>query len=955
MARIGKLFIWTIGIIVGLLVIAVVGLTLFFPEDKVRDIATSKGSELLGRTVEIGVIDFSIWGGLGVELNNVAIGNPPGWQSPQMASVEKLDVKLQFWPLLSGNYKVSRLVVTAPKVYLEKHVDGTTNYVFANLDSAAVGTPAQAVPSEAKGATAAIAFDRLELVNGLISYVDDSSKLSARLNGITLESSLNTSSSGSYQSKGRLVVDTAVVTTDSPFPPMQVTLNYAGDYAPATKALVLKDTRLSINGVTLDLAANLVVDTPGTAGSISVNAADLSVSQLLSLLSPTQREILADYTVDGNFSLHADVTLKPEDSAGMYYEGNAELNGMKLAAKAIPGQMLVQRASLDFRTDTVRLTIAEGSFDGNPLLGHAIVENFADPNARGEIAGTLDLAYVMPFLPTAGKHEMSGKTKFNVSFAGPVKRFEQADFAGRVEMTNGTYFSPLVPESLQNIMLDIRFDKNVSTVSTFTAQSKSADINFTGRMEGLLAYFLADSAHAQSIRTLVDGKLKVNGDLALANAYLPPKGNPKLMGKANLDIAVTGPINDMAAIKPRGSIQITNASYTDSLLPEPVRQLEADIFVNPDTIMVRKLDVQFVSSDVSLIGKLSKPFPYLLPLQTLDRSKLAKPVFLFSLKSKKFDTDKLFPEAVPGAQDSAVAAAAAASGAEAMDSVSMLLLPDIDGRGAISFDTLVYSKVEFTNVTGQVKIHDRKIDVNDVQGKVYSGSVTGQTTLDLNDFSAPRYSGEFQASQVEADDFVQRFTPFSGFLFGKLELKGTYDAVGWEPEDFLKSLSMNGQSAVKEGKLVMSGFAHTAVSSFASLFGGSIAAEQPVRNFLSNIVVEDGRVKVDKLKTSLGTLGDLELGGSYGFNGGLGYSGSILLSKEMSSKLLNSKLFGSVAGSLTDDSNQRLPLPLSIEGTVDKPVLKLDTEGMVKQATTSLLKNAGKGLLQKAEDFLKKK
>jgi hypothetical protein len=734
---------------------------------------------------------------------------------------------------------------------------------------------------------------------------------------------------------------------------MQVTLNYAGEYAPAAKSLVLRDTRLGVNGVIVDLTANLVVDTPGTAGTITVNAADLTVSQLVNLLPPSQRALLADYSIDGNFSLQTTVTLKPEDSNSLLYEGNAELNGMKLSAKAIPGQLLIQKASVDFRTDTVRLTIAEGSFDGNPLLGHAIIEKFADPNARGELAGTLDLAYVQPFLPAEGQQEMAGKTKFNISFNGPVKRFEEADFAGRVEVANGHYFSPMVPESLENIALDIRFDKNVSTVSHFSAQSKSATIDFTGRVEGLLAYLLADSARAKEVKTLLDGKLKVNTDLQIVNSYLPPKGNPKLTGKANLDLAVTGPLNDMTAIKPRGSIQITDASYTDSLLPEPIKQLAADVVLIPDTIMVRKLDVQFVSSDVSMTGKLSKPFPYLLPLKTLDRSKLTKPIFAFSLKSKKFDTDKLFPEAVPGAQDSTLPTATAGGG---MDSVSMILLPDIDGRGAISFDTLVYSKVEFTGVTGQVKIHDRKIEVNNVQGKVYSGTVTGQTTLDLTNFAAPKYSGEFQASQVEANDFVQRFTPFSGFLFGKLNLNGTYGAVGWEAQDFLKSLSMNGQGAIKEGKLVTSGFAHAAISAFASLFGGSIAAEQSLKNFVSNIVVENGRVKIDKLKTSLGNLGDVEIGGSYGFNGGLAYTGSVLLSKDMTSKILNSnKLFGSVAGALTNDETQRMTLPLSIEGTIEKPVLKLDAEGMVKQASSSLLKNAKDDVLQKLGDIFKKK
>jgi hypothetical protein len=286
------------------------------------------------------------------------------------------------------------------------------------------------------------------------------------------------------------------------------------------------------------------------------------------------------------------------------------------------------------------------------------------------------------------------------------------------------------------------------------------------------------------------------------------------------------------------------------------------------------------------------------------------------------------------------------------DSLPSLLLPDVDGSGTFAIDTLIYSRIEFTNIKGKARIENRRINMYEITGNAYTGKVAGQTTIDLSDFNNPKYTGEYTASQIEANDFLARFTKFGGFLFGKVNVAGTYAATGWEPEQFMQSLTMNGDGIMQEGKLTLSNNLHQGLQTLGEKAGLNVDKEQLLRTLRSKIKVENGRVVLDKLTTVLGTLGDAEIEGYYSFTGGISYDGSLLLSKELSQQY-TSKL-GFLGGLLTDQKSQRLKLPLVIGGTFDNPKLEFNFSALtgkakenVKEQTEKTLKDAAGSLLQK--------
>ncbi|HOP07374.1 MAG TPA: AsmA family protein [candidate division Zixibacteria bacterium] len=936
-----KILAWLAGIVMALFLLAFLALKIFLPADKIKAMAIEEGEAKLGRQIKIDGIDVSLWGGLGIKLEGVFVSNPPDMEDGNFLAADNIDVKLQLLPLITGDLAVDRLIVNGPRISMTKQADGTNNYTFATVDENAPTEAVKDVPAEAKTAMAAVTFDKLQIEDGAVEYRDDSSGVAARLLGLGLETSLTTPREGIYQSSGKLRIDSLYFTSGETYGGFQVGLDYKAEYDFRHQSIAVDETELTINGLAFDLTGRVDLGGEALSANGNIKSRAIDVADLFNLMPAGQTELLEGIDLTGQFTLDADVKYDGAVEDGLSYSGTATIGRTTMKMADIPGVLKLEKALVDFEPDNLRMNIEDGTFDGEPLKGYVIVDHFDNPAINGELAGRLNLAFVQPFLPADQNTDLSGNMSFSAKFAGLVEKPEQLEFSGNIKIDSGKYNSTVIPEPIQNFRLDAYFDNSLTRVNDFVANMPSGKVSFSGRINNLIPYLMADSAAAANVVPSVDGKIAGKLALGLVAPFLPQAGKPEVGGTAEFDIKLAGDASKQSNFKPQGSLAVRDAFYRDSLLPEPVEHFSTEMRITPDTIDIQSFEVQFVSSDISLKGKLSDPFPYLLPLDVVDRSKVKKPLFVFVLESGRFDFDRMFPEAVPGSGTN--------RSTLPVDSTPPLILPDLDGRGRFAIDSLVYSEMDFTNVTGRVRIKDLVIECWDIEADVYTGKVSGTTTIDLNDFEQPKYDGSFEAKDIEANDFVSRFSNFGGMVYGKVNLTGTYDAAGWEPEDFLNALTVDGNADMNQGKLVTPDAMLGALSGLAEKAGKSIEKEQTLKNLASKIKVQDGKVMVDALKTSLGNIGDLTLDGFYGFNGDISYNGSLFLSESMTSELMNQSGVTSALGGLLGgkSATKRIKLPLTVSGTVDKPKVGIDLSEALKDGAKGQLEDALKGLLNK--------
>ena len=349
--------------------------------------------------------------------------------------------------------------------------------------------------------------------------------------------------------------------------------------------------------------------------------------------------------------------------------------------------------------------------------------------------------------------------------------------------------------------------------------------------------------------------------------------------------------------------------------------------------------MRFPSGDLSLTGRLDHPRSFLPefadgPLPHLE----------FAANSRRLDVDKLFPAAAPAVVGGPVDATPAdPAGTDTQR------MPELTAAGTFEADTLIYSHVDFTGVRGQAVYADRQLVCDPVTADVYTGRATGRISLDLNDLDEPRYAGEFQARKIEADDFISRFTSFGGTIFGKTEMAGSFSAVGRDPEQVKQSLVMDATVRLTEGRVVTAGVVESSLGELAKKAGANLDQEQILRDLATTIAVKDGRVKLDRLKTRLGTFGDLTLDGSYGFAGDMSYEGAILLTADTTKRLLAQS--GALGDLLGSSAPERLNLPLTVGGMIQSPKLKVDYGAVTEVLGKAVAEEAG----DKLGDWLKKK
>lgn len=939
MRRLLKILAWAAGITLVLMILAVVGLKILLPDEKIRTMAVERGSEMLGRDVIIEGIDISVWGGLGVRLEGVFVANPEGMDQGNFLAAKDVDVKLQLLPLISGEFAIDRLIVNHPRITMRKAESGSSNYSFETVDQQLPAGMDEDVPDEAKTALAAVTFDKLEIRDGLVDFQDDSSDVAILLHGFFLSSTLTSPRDNALKSTGEIRADSIQVTLDEPWPTYRIGIEYSGEYDLTRKRVDVRETHLYVNGLKFLLEGSLDHAGAGMQSRGNIKSRSIAVADLFKLMPSSQADLIADYDIDGSFELDLDVDHDTE-RGDTHYSGTAKIQDLSMSRADIPGKLQFKRALADFEPDNLRFNIEDGTFDNKPIKGHVLVTDFDNPVLTGELAGSLNLAFAEPFIPAEQETSLSGEMQFSTKFSGATNAPTEMEFSGEVAISNGRYASSLISEPIESFDLDAYLDNRLMRINSFKAKMPSGEVTYTGRINNLIPYLLADSSSANEVVPSMDGRLAGEIELGMLTQFLPKENSPEMGGHAEFDIKLAGDASRSSNFKPQGTFEVTNAFYRDTILPEPIEKFEIRGSIEPDTISVDNLEVAFPSSDLTFRGKLIDPFPYLLPLDVVDKDKVDKPVFVFDLKSKRFDFDRLFPEAVPGSGVN--------RGAQPTDSVPPVILPDIDGRGQFSIDSLIYSEVEFTQVRGRVRVIDKKIECWDVSGKAYSGDIKGTTTIDLADFENPHYTGDFQARQIEADDFISRFTDFGGYLTGKFDFNGNYSADGWEPEQFLRALNLDGNLSMRQGKFTTNEKVHSAVSNLADKIGQTVNREQALKDLKSAVKVEDGKVKVDAFTTSLGSLGDVTLDGFYGFDGALNYSGSIFLSETTTRKLIeNNGLTSALGGLLGNKGPKRIKLPIGVSGTIDDPKVKVDLADALRESGKKGLEDAFKGLFKK--------
>ena len=166
-----RIGVWSLAGLVGLVIVGGVVFALSFDPDRYKPQVVAAVKQATGRDLTLqGHIRLALSLQPTLTVQGVSFANPPGFSRPEMATLERLDVKLALIPLLSHRVEIDRLVLVKPDIILETNAQGQPNWQFAPQASPTAPQPAAGGPQAGTSTRISVADVRID--NGTLTWRD---------------------------------------------------------------------------------------------------------------------------------------------------------------------------------------------------------------------------------------------------------------------------------------------------------------------------------------------------------------------------------------------------------------------------------------------------------------------------------------------------------------------------------------------------------------------------------------------------------------------------------------------------------------------------------------------------------------------------------------------------------------------------------------------------------------
>jgi hypothetical protein len=169
-------------LVVSLITVAVLVLAVFlaltFSLNRIieqnRDLILQRAQATLGRAVTVDKITLSIWGGLGVRLENVRIADDPRFSASEFARSAVVTARAELWPLLRRRFIIGAIEFVQPHVQLIR--DATGHWNCESLGAAPVASSTTApefmLVADAQPAAEPFSIRRFAIRDGSLVVTD---------------------------------------------------------------------------------------------------------------------------------------------------------------------------------------------------------------------------------------------------------------------------------------------------------------------------------------------------------------------------------------------------------------------------------------------------------------------------------------------------------------------------------------------------------------------------------------------------------------------------------------------------------------------------------------------------------------------------------------------------------------------------------------------------------------
>ncbi len=469
-------------------------------------------------------------------------------------------------------------------------------------------------------------------------------------------------------------------------------------------------------------------------------------------------DLTADFT-----SLNTNTSI---DTLNFSYGGISYLNKAALALKADIGADL-KNSKYTFKENELRLNDLFLGFEGWVALPKEDIDMDIKFNTKktefSSILSLIPAVYTKDFdkIETKGSLALDGFAK------GTYNEKSIPAFAVNLLVENAMFKYPSLPKSVTNINLDVKASNKDGKMDHTEIDVKKLHFNMGANIVDIVMHVITPVSDPN-----INGSVKAKINLGEVKDFYPLEQGDQLSGKLNADVSLKGKLSSIEKEKyeefqAKGEISIAGMTYKSKDIKQAVVINNLKLLFSPQFVDMPSCDLKIGRSDLKAKGRLDNLLSYIFKDELLKGR--------FESTSSLLDINEFMSD------ESTTASSAEAESSTA----SVIEVPaNLDFYLNASFGRVLYDKMDMTNVSGIVKIANRKLTLENLKMNVLDGSlaVSGSYSTQKNE---PEIDFILDAGQLNIPKTfktfvtVQKLAPIAEKCEGKvsanLSLKSSLD------------------------------------------------------------------------------------------------------------------------------------------------------------------------------------
>lgn len=534
-----------------------------------------------------------------------------------------------------------------------------------------------------------------------------------------------------------------------------------------------------------------------------------------------------------------------------------------------------------------------------------------------------DLIQLMSMIPAEFASDLdgvsaSGRMDFSGFVRGTYNDETMPGFGMNLNVDNGRFSYPDLPESVENIEIKIRVDA-------------SKGIDHDGMTVDIDRFYMEMAANPIDIKfhlknpytdPLIDSDIRAKVNFAKLKDIVPLEDGDVLTGSLNADLHFKGRISALDEeryedFEARGELVILDTRFVSDSLPYDIDLSSVYFKFNPKFAELSNFEANIGESDLKASGRIDNYLQFALRDELLHGN--------FNMSSNYLDLNAFMDS--DDAEEPVEPAVEAEN--EESDPLSVIEIPgNIDFTMSAKFDKLHYDNLDIDNVRGTVILRDKMAMLVGMKMEMLSGSIGMDGTYDTRN-ELPLMDMDFEMENIDIQESVETFytiekmAPIAKSCTGRVSTSmGMRCTLDEHMTPIEKTITGGGKLQTKQVHVEK----FEPLNKVAGELGIERLSQQTINDVNLTYRFENGRIGVDPFTIKLEGI-ETTIDGSMSFSQELDYN----VKMTVPTSLLPGNLSGQ-ASSLLKDLNTRfgsnfsmgskIPVTLKVTGTVENPIVK---------------------------------